>query len=702
MGLTNKSTGANISKSQNNISDTHIRVALAGNPNVGKSTLFNLLTGMNQHTGNWPGKTVAIATGTYRNKSRTYNLTDLPGTYSLLAQSPEEEIARSYLLRQNPECVLAVCDATCLERNLSLVLQISEIIPNVVVCVNLIDEAKKKNIRINIKKLSHCLGLPVIATVATSKKTLSTIPSVIDSSVENDCPKPTMPDYPTPIIEASKLVSNLLYRIYPQIHNKEWLSIHLLDDTLISDISHLQPEIDLQHPELEQCISDAKAYLSQQGISSDRIHDILTTAPIHTAEEIYRSCVKGECGYSKRDKLIDAIVTSPLWGFPSMLLLLGFILWLTITGANYPSELLSRFATYTEGLLIKLLDFIGSPPIITSALAMGIYRTVGWIVSVMLPPMAIFFPLFTLLEDMGYLPRIAYNLDLPFKKCKACGKQALTMCMGLGCNAAGVVGCRIIDSPRERMLAILTNSFMPCNGKFPILISVASMFFAAGNSVFGQMNCALVLTAVLTICILATFTATFILSHSVLKGMPSSYALEMPPYRRPKIGDIIIRSVADRTLFVLGRAVAVAVPAGLVIWLMSNISYNGECILNVCSRFLHPFASMLGLDGVILMAFILGTPANEIVIPIILMTYMSASTLSDTGAIDQVRLLLVQNGWTLKTAVCMLTFALFHWPCATTLLTIKKETIGILPTVISAILPTIFGIVLCCIINMVM
>lgn len=702
MGLTSKSTGANVSKAQKNISDTNIRVALAGNPNVGKSTLFNLLTGMNQHTGNWPGKTVSLATGTYRDKCRTYSLTDLPGTYSLLAQSPEEEIARSFLFRQCPDCVVAVCDATCLERNLSLVLQITEITPSVVVCVNLIDEAKKKNIRINIKKLSQLLGLPVVATVATSKKTLSTLPHVIDNTVKNNCSGCAKPDYPTPVKEAAKLISACLSDIYPELPNREWLSLRLLDNTLISEIEYLVPDISLQNEKLTQCISDAKVYLMQQGITEDRIHDIITSAPVHTAEDIYRKCVSGDSGYSNRDRAIDSVVTSRIWGFPSMLVLLCIILWLTITAANYPSQLLSGFMTYAEGLLLQFMELINSPPILTSALVFGVFRTLGWIVSVMLPPMAIFFPLFTLLEDMGYLPRIAYNLDLPFKKCKACGKQALTMCMGLGCNAAGVVGCRIVDSPRERMLAVLTNSFMPCNGKFPILISVSTMFLAIGKGITAQLSCAAILTLVLVVCIAATFCATALLSNTMLKGMPSSYALEMPPYRKPKIGDILVRSVLDRTLFVLGRAAAVAAPAGLVIWLMANIFVDGASLLSICSDFLDPFAAFLGLDGVILMAFILGTPANEIVIPIMLMAYMSGSVLSDAGTADNIRQLLTDNGWTIKTAICMLTFALFHWPCATTLITIKKETEGLKPTVIAAILPTLFGIVLCFIINLIL
>ncbi len=702
IGLTQNSTGTNAAQRHKDVTHNSKRVAMAGNPNVGKSTLFNLMTGMNQHTGNWPGKTVAVATGMYQDKKRSFALVDLPGTYSLLAHSPEEEIARGYLLNERPDCVVAVCDATCLERNLSLVLQIAEITPSVIVCINLIDQARKKNIRINTKKLSTALGLPVVATVATDKKTLTTLPELIEKTINSQSHHPTKPQYPPQVQQASKLVADRLEDICPGISNKEWLSLRLLDNCLISDTSDILPDICKDNVSLAQCISDAKVYLQQQGIDSKALHDIITTAPIRTAEQIYRRCVIGSSGYSSLDKRIDKIVTGRMLGFPSMLLLLMFILWLTISAANVPSQLLSQLVSYIEHQLLTFMNHIGSPPRLTSALVLGVYRTLGWVVSVMLPPMTVFFPLFTILEDIGYLPRIAYNLDLPFKKCNACGKQALTMCMGLGCNAAGVVGCRIVDSPRERLLAILTNSFVPCNGKFPILISVITMFFAVGTGFASGLLCAVLLTVILVVCIAATLGATHLLSGTLLKGVPSSYALELPPYRKPKLADIVVRSVFDRTLFVLGRAVAVAAPAGLIIWLMANVTIGGNTLLAICSGFLDPLGKLLGLDGVILMAFILGTPANEIVIPIMLMAYMSQGTIAETGALDVVHRLLVQNGWSMQTALCMVTFALFHWPCATTLLTINKETASRKLTAVAALLPTLLGTILCCLINLVM
>ena len=312
----------------------------------------------------------------------------------------------------------------------------------------------------------------------------------------------------------------------------------------------------------------------------------------------------------------------------------------------------------------------------------------------MLPPMAIFFPLFTLLEDLGYLPRIAYNLDKPFKKCCACGKQALTMCMGFGCNAAGIVGCRIIDSPRERLLAVLTNSFVPCNGRFPMIITMITAFFCSGG-----VRAALVMTAVVALSVGMTLIVTKLLSHTLLKGIPSSFTLELPPYRKPQVGKIIVRSIFDRTVFVLGRAVAVAAPAGLIIWLLSNVHIGGASLIAHAADFLDPIGHLMGLDGVILVAFILGLPANEIVVPIIIMQYLSQGTLSQLGSIAEIHSLFVANGWTRVTAVCMIMFALMHWPCSTTLLTVKKETGSMKWTILAAAIPTLAGFAACVLIN---
>ena len=330
----------------------------------------------------------------------------------------------------------------------------------------------------------------------------------------------------------------------------------------------------------------------------------------------------------------------------------------------------------------------------------GAYRTRAWIVSVMLPPMAIFFPLFTLLEDSGYLPRVAFNLDKPFKKCNSCGKQALTMCMGFGCNATGVVGCRIIDSPRERMIAMLTNSLVPCNGRFPLLVTLLSIFFVGGAvGISPSFVSAILLTALIILAVGMTLLVSKILSVTLLRGLPSAFTLELPPYRRPQICKTLIRSVFDRTIFVLGRAIISALPAGILIWLMGNLDFGDVSLLAICSDFLDPFASLLGLDGVILLAFILALPANEIVIPIIIMAYTSAAMLTDHSSLFELKELFLSNGWTAKTALCTMLFSLFHWPCATTLLTVKKESGSWLWTLAAAIIPAVCGIIICMLTN---
>lgn len=383
-----------------------------------------------------------------------------------------------------------------------------------------------------------------------------------------------------------------------------------------------------------------------------------------------------------------------------MLGILGIIFWITIVGANYPSQLLSNGLFYLGDKLEALLGSLNCNPTVTDMAVNGIYRVLAWVVSVMLPPMAIFFPLFTLLEDLGYLPRAAFNLDKHFRRANACGKQALTMCMGFGCNAAGVTGCRIIDSPRERLIAILTNNFVPCNGRFPSLITIITMFFTASVTGIGKsFSSAIILLGVIVLGVAATLLASWLLSITVLKGVPSSFTLELPPYRRPQIGKVIIRSIFDRTIFVLGRACLVAAPAGLLIWILANASVGDITILSKLAGFLEVPGKFLGMDGTILLAFILGFPANEIVVPIIMMSYMSAGMLTEAESPEILKALLVDNGWTWVTAICTMIFILFHFPCSTTCLTIKKETGSLKWTAAAILLPTAFGIVICSVIS---
>lgn len=710
MGLTNSSTGNgakdnNLNLKKQNENDKII--ALAGNPNVGKSTVFNALTGMNQHTGNWTGKTVASAKGYLKTKSNSYILVDIPGTYSLMAHSAEEEVARNFICFEQPDEVVVVCDATCIERNLNLVLQTIEISQNVIVCVNLLDEAKRKGIRLNLDLLSQRLGVPVVGVTARKKKSLCLLTAAMDKAVnkgnENNAYKVT---YSQSLEKAISIIESELQQFNCKQLNKRWLSLKLLenDKTLETEIKkYLGKEI-FENPSLENAIEKAKSLLKSVGIDEESLKDEIVSAIVNQAENIANgviSCDKKE--YNSTDRKIDKILTSKRTGYPIMLIGLAIIFWLTITGANYPSQLISNFLFYIQDRLTDLFMYLGAPDWLHGIIVLGMYRVLAWVVSVMLPPMAIFFPLFTLLEDAGFLPRIAYNLDKPFKCCNACGKQALTMCMGFGCNAAGVVGCRIIDSPRERLLAILTNSFVPCNGRFPMLITIITMFFiGVSGGILSSVYSALILTAVILFGIFMTFFATKLLSKTVLKGVPSSFTLELPSYRKPQIGKVIVRSIFDRTLFVLGRAVAVAAPAGALIWIMANVKFDGASLLSICSTFLDPFARLFGLDGVILMAFILGFPANEIVIPIIIMAYLCKGTLIDFESALQLKELFVTNGWTITTALCTIIFSLCHWPCSTTLMTIKKETGSFKWSALAFFLPTSIGLILCFLVNMIM
>lgn len=692
------------------LKNSNLTIALAGNPNVGKSTVFNALTGMRQHTGNWAGKTVANASGTFTHKNIDFTLVDIPGTYSLMASSPDEEAAREFICFGQPDCIIVVLDATCLERNLNLAIQILEVNKKAVICVNLLDEATKKGIQIDLDELSLYLGVPVVGTAARSREGLDELKdAVFDVATGERKVFGTKIKYNNNlekaitklenIIEDSKLFDDKTFSYL----SKKFLALRLIDcdkklDNSIKEYFNFSL---VEHKTINKAFTEILNELENIGMKQDDIRDIIVEGIVAKAQEIYAhcTCLCDKC-YSRRDRKLDKILTSKLTGIPIMLLLFGVIFYITISGANYPSELLSMAFSKVQEWLYGLFDLLHSPPFLKGLLIDGMFKTLSWVVAVMLPPMAIFFPLFTLLEDFGYLPRVAFNMDRFFAKSGTSGKQSLTMLMGFGCNACGVTGCRIIESPRERIIATVTNNFVPCNGRFPTLIAIITMFFATGISLpFRSLVSAGLLLTVIVFGVVVTLLVSKLLSATLLKGLPSSFTLELPPYRRPQICKTIVRSLLDRTIFVLLRAMCVAAPAGIVIWLMSNIMINGESLCVIISNFLQPLGSLMGLDGVILLAFILGFPANEIVIPIIIMIYTASGTLVEYDSLSSLYNLFVENGWTWVTALCTMIFSLMHFPCSTTCLTIYKETKSLKWTLLSFILPTILGILLCMSIN---
>ena len=687
----------------------HYTIALAGNPNTGKSTVFNALTGLRQHTGNWPGKTVTRAEGSFSFHDQRYRIIDLPGTYSLLSTSEDEEVARDFILFGKPDVTVIVVDASRLERNLSLALQILEITDKAVLCLNLMDEARRHHITIDTRTLSRDLGIPVVATSARTKEGIPDLLFAIEEVVSGkfQTKKQTYIDLPKENAEAIAELQSALSELNPELPNTRWLAMRLIegDESVQKGVEEGTFSAENNPEKQARVLRIADEY---HKILGDSYRNDLVEAIYAEATTLINASVSTD--FSARsfriDRAIDRVVTHKIWGFPIMFLLLAGVLWITIIGANYPSQWLSDlFVGWLYPLLKDGANALHFPWWLSGFLINGVYLATTWVISVMLPPMAIFFPLFTLLEDFGYLPRVAFNLDKLFRTAGAHGKQALTMSMGFGCNAAGVVATRIINSPREKLIAIITNNFSLCNGRWPTQILIATLFI--GALVPKQWSGTVAMLAVIGIAVLGivfSFLTSWLLSKTLLKGESSFFVLELPPYRPPRFFQTLYTSLIDRTLIVLWRAIVFAAPAGAVIWLICNLQIAQQPIALWLIQGLDPIGVFIGLNGVILLAYIVAIPANEIVIPTVLMltTMVLGQTAVGEGAgvlmeasTSQVGVLLHAGGWTLLTAVNLMLFSLLHNPCSTTIYTIYKETHSKKWTLIATLLPVLYGIVVC-------
>lgn len=695
MGLTNISSKKEFMKDIFNTDDKFKKiVCLVGNPNTGKSSIFNTLTGMHQHTGNWSGKTVVNAYGEYTHNGNEYGIIDLPGIYSILSYSQEEEVAREFICFGKYDVLVLVCDMTSLERNLNIFFQMLEINNRIIICLNLCDEAKKKNIHVDLYKMEKMLGVPIVVTSTKENIGLNKLRDKIDEVISGKY------TFKVSNIKYDDEIENIVYEVLENMDksinflNRRWIALRLID----SDSSFF----DFMYKYLSE---NEALYIKNFKNSFDTLkleenREKIIEGVYKSCKDVSEKCVKESRDKHVRDRKIDDIVTSKKYGIPIMLLLLGLVLFITISLSNIPSSLLSNMFNFLESKLSILIINLGISTWIHDMVVYGLFRVTGWVISVMLPPMAIFFPIFTFLEDLGYLPRVAFNMDYLFKKSGCHGKQCLTMCMGFGCNCAGIIGTRIIESKRERLIAILTNNFVPCNGRFPTMIVLSTIFFSyTSNIFFNSIITALIVTIIILIGICVTFLVSYILSKTLLKGEPSSFTLELPPYRKPKIRTILYTSLIDRTIFVLGRAIMIAAPFGIIIWILANVFINDISIINHIINFLNPLGKLIGLDGAILSAFFLGIPANEIVMPILLMNYLSTGALIDFETSNSLSMILRDNGWTIITAINMMLFSLLHFPCSTALWTIKKETGSNKWTFLAFLIPTCIAFGACFLVN---
>ncbi len=661
-------------------------ILLSGYPNTGKTTIFNLLTKKYKYTNNLCGRKLNTKIGKIKN-NKEYIIVDLPGVYSLLSMNDEEVLTRDTILFDNAYKNVIVVDSCFLERNLNLVLQMLEINKKIILCLNFIDELDSKNIEIDKEKLSTLLDLPVIMCSAKNK-------IGIDDLINNfDVEKSSSYS-----INYGKKVEEILNKFIPLIGldaiyniNKRFIALKLLegDKSIVKSI-YIRYGVDILSKEVNEFLRD---------INFEEMRRIIAIEVNNESKRISLEVIK----YLNKDinqtsRKIDKIITSKRWGIPLFLLIFTIILYLTIVLTSYFSQFLNFIFHFIENKLYEIFIYLKVVKYIYNPLLFSIFKSVGYIISIMLLPMVIFFALFSLGEECGFLSRIAFNFDKMFKCFKSHGKHALTTCMGFGCNACSVIQTRMIDSPRDKIIAAITNNFIPCSGKLPMLISIITIFFVSEKN--SNILVALILITLMTFGILISLIVSKILATTLLKGVTSYFTLELSPYRKPNIINVIKRSVMDKTFFILKRVIKVALLGGLVIWLFANINISNLSLLNHISNFLDPFAKLIGLDGFILFAFILALPATEMVLPLILMGYLSTKTTNEISNIIELKKVLVNNGWDIIKAISVCLFSLMHFPCMTTLITIKKE-IGLKWSIISFIIPTAIGISILFVFNLI-
>lgn len=650
-------------------------ILLVGNPNVGKSSIFNILTHSHEHTGNWTGKTVKLAKKNIINTN--YTLIDLPGIYSLSSLSDEEIVAKDTLLFEQYEKIIYVMDSSNIEKNLHLLLQILEINKNIILCLNMIDELDKKGLEVDDKKLSEILCIKVIKCSASKKTGIKElIESLDEDSISN---YNYVYEY-----DIEKNISDIFEYLTHQFKSR-FIALKLLekDKTLVNSVK-TKYKVDIINKDIQNYLMN---------VNSEKISDSVSSMLNDISKSIFKEVVKA----SKEKEIgnIDKIFSKRIYALPIMFIIMFGIFLITIVLANYPSDLLSLIFTKFETVLIDFVEYLNIPSYIYEPLVYGVYRVVSFIVSVMFPPLVIFFFLFTYAEESGILPRLAFNFDKVFK-CSGChGKQALTICSGFGCNACAVIGSRIIDSKRDKLIAILTNSFIPCNGRFPMIIALITMFFTSSNN---KLQVSLFLTLFVILSILISLLLSFILSKTILKGYNGFFILELPDYKKVKIKKILKNSLIYKSLSILKKAVLVAVPCGIIIYLMTNTAIGEISLFKIVSDALNPFGKLLGLDGVILLSFFLALPANEIVLPIIIMGYLGDKNVPMISNYLSIKEILINNGWTYMTALSTILFSIMHFPCGTTLATIKSE-VGTKWMIYSFFIPLITGILFLLIMN---